>query len=46
MFYVVTLIHLLYVVYVFKNYLLGRKETSEMADRNKEALLEVNYTFV
>lgn len=24
-----------------QNYLLGRKETSEMADRNKEALLEV-----
>uniref|UniRef100_A0A3P9BIH7 Ras association (RalGDS/AF-6) and pleckstrin homology domains 1b n=1 Tax=Maylandia zebra TaxID=106582 RepID=A0A3P9BIH7_9CICH len=24
----------------FQNYLLGRKETSEMADRNKEALLE------
>lgn len=26
-----------------QNYLLGRKETSEMADRNKEALLEVRW---
>lgn len=26
----------------FQNYLLGRKETSEMIDRNKEALLEVS----
>jgi len=27
-----------------QNYLLGRKETCEMADRNKEALLEVRQT--
>lgn len=25
----------------FQNYLLGKKETAEMADRNKEVLLEV-----
>lgn len=33
----------LFATYVnhLQNYLLGRKETSEMADRNKEALLEV-----
>lgn len=31
---------------VFQNYLLGKKETSEMADRNKEALLEVSLTHV
>lgn len=41
--YSITLIHLLHVVFS-KNYLLGRKETSEMADRNKEALLEVKHT--
>ena len=28
-----------------QNYLLGRKETTEMADRNKEALLEVIKAF-
>lgn len=26
---------------LLQNYLLGKKETSEMADRNKEVLLEV-----
>lgn len=29
-------------IFISKNYLLGKRETSEMADRNKEVLLEVS----